>query len=62
MALVHGLIVPSRYMAPTLRRLTPYYRVFASDLPGFGKSANPPRVLNVSELSDSLVAWMETVG
>ncbi len=41
--LVHGLVVSSRYMVPTLRQLAPHYRVYAPDLPGFGKSTNPSR-------------------
>ena len=60
--LVHGLGVSSRYMVPTARLLAPEYRVYAPDLPGFGKSAKPPHVLNIAELTDALVAWMETVG
>src|SRR5215204_260661 len=60
--LVHGLIVSSRYMVPTLRQLVPRHRAYAADLPGFGKSANPSRVLNVSGLSGALAAWMGAVG
>ncbi len=60
--LVHGLVVSSRYMVPTAERLTPYCRVFAPDLPGFGRSERPPRVLDVSGLSDALSAWMGEVG
>ena len=60
--LVHGLGVSSRYMVPTARLLAPEYRVYAPDLPGFGKSAKPPHVLNIAELTDALVAWMATVG
>ena len=62
MVLVHGLVVSSRYMAPTAERLAPHYRVFAPDLPGFGRSENPPHVLDVAGLSDALSAWMEAVG
>ena len=62
MVLVHGLVVSSRYMVPTAERLAPYCRVFAPDLPGFGRSENPPRVLDVSGLSDALSAWMGEVG
>ena len=40
--LVHGLVVSSRYMLPVAEQLAPYYRVYAPDLPGFGKSAKPP--------------------
>jgi 2-hydroxy-6-oxonona-2,4-dienedioate hydrolase len=60
--LVHGLIVSSRYMVSTLKQLAPHYRVYAPDLPGFGKSANPPRILDISGLSDSLATWMGAVG
>ena len=60
--LVHGLVVSSRYMLPVAERLAAYYRVYVPDLPGFGKSAKPPRVLDVTELSDSLYAWMRVSG
>ena len=46
--LVHWLVVSSRYMLPVAERLAPYYRIYAPDLPGFGKSAKPPRVLDVA--------------
>ncbi len=54
--LVHGLVVSSRYMVPTAERLAPHCRVFAPDLPGFGGSEKPPRVLDVAGLSDALSA------
>ncbi|MDP9312755.1 MAG: alpha/beta hydrolase [Chloroflexota bacterium] len=57
--LVHGVGISSRYMVPTAVRLAPDYRVFAPDLPGFGKSVKPPHVLNVRELADALRAWMD---
>jgi 2-hydroxy-6-oxonona-2,4-dienedioate hydrolase len=60
--LVHGLVVSSRYMIPTAQRLAAHYRVYAPDLPGFGRSEKPPHALDVSGLSDALAAWMETVG
>lgn len=59
--LVHGLGVSSSYMLPLARNLAPHCRVLAPDLPGFGKSAHPPRVLDVPELADALVAWMTAV-
>jgi pimeloyl-ACP methyl ester carboxylesterase len=60
--LVHGLGVAGRYMVPTAERLMPYCSVYAPDLPGFGKSANPPHVLNVPQMADALDAWMEAIG
>ncbi|MCE7981127.1 MAG: alpha/beta hydrolase [Caldilinea sp. CFX5] len=59
--LIHGLLISSRYMTPTMERLGLHYRVYAPDLPGFGKSANPPQVLTVEELSDALIAWMDAM-
>jgi len=49
-------------MVPTVKHLALYRQVFAPDLPSFGRSENPPRVLDVSGLSDVLAAWMGEVG
>src|ERR671910_2246631 len=46
--LVHGLVVSSRYMVPTLKRLAAYHRVYAPELPGFGEGEKPRRVLDVT--------------
>lgn len=56
--LVHGLGVSSHYMVPTACVLAPYCSVYAVDLPGFGKSAHPPRPLNIPQMADALDAWM----
>lgn len=60
--LVHGLAVSSGYMVPTALHLAPYYRVYAPDLPGFGKSAKPAHILTIPELADALADWMEVMG
>lgn len=60
--LVHGLAVSSQYLVPTAERLAPNFPVFVPDLPGYGKSANPRRVLGVPGLADALAGWMGTVG
>jgi 2-hydroxy-6-oxonona-2,4-dienedioate hydrolase len=51
--LVQGLVVSSYYLVPTLKRLAAYHLVYAPDLPGFGESEKPRRVLDVTRLSDS---------
>jgi pimeloyl-ACP methyl ester carboxylesterase len=56
--LVHGLVISSRYMEPLARALGPYVRVMAPDLPGFGESEKPPRVLSLAELAEALWAWL----
>ena len=59
--LVHGFIISSRYMAPLAERLSPSFNVYAPDLPGFGWSESPRRLLGLDELANSLVAWMAAV-
>lgn len=60
--LVHGLVVSSRYMVPILARLAACHNVYAPDLPGFGRSEKPPRVLDIPGLARALDGWMEAVG
>jgi pimeloyl-ACP methyl ester carboxylesterase len=60
--LVHGLTVSSRYMVPLVQSLAPYFPVFAPDLPGFGRSSAPRRVLDLPGLADALAAWMGATG
>jgi 2-hydroxy-6-oxonona-2,4-dienedioate hydrolase len=60
--LVHGLVVSGRYMVPLLEDLARSHAVYAPDLPGFGRSEGPARVLDVVDLADALAAWMRAVG
>ncbi len=50
-----------RYMVPTASVLTADFRVYVPDLPGFGDSGNPERILNVPQLADWLIAWMSAI-
>jgi len=59
--IVHGLAVPAHMLIPLAERLSPFYRVFIPDLPGFGKSAKPAHILNLAELADSLHHWMQAI-
>ncbi len=60
--LVHGLVVSARYMIPATKRLALRQRVYAPDLPGFGKSGKPAHVPGVPGLSDALDCWMMKLG
>ncbi len=60
--LVHGLAVSHRYLMPFARSLAARHRVHVIDLPGFGLSGEPGRVLDLPELSDVLGAWLDAVG
>ena len=59
--LVHGIVISSRYMVPTAELLAPLCRVYAVDLPGYGRSDKPPRVLCVPELARALADWIEVI-
>lgn len=59
--LVHGSGLSGRYMVPTAPVLTADFRVYVPDLPGFGDSGNPERILNVPQLADWLIAWMSAI-
>lgn len=60
--LVHGAFISSRYMIPAATRLAAHATVYAPDLPGYGKSARPPRIPTVAGYAEMLVRWMEAAG
>src|SRR4051812_16308430 len=60
--LVHGLGVSSRYMIPLAKRLAPFARVEAPDLPGFGLSDAPRATLDTAGLAGALEAWLAARG
>lgn len=60
--LVHGLGLSGCYMIPTAKLLSRRYRVYAPDLPGFGDSSKPRRILGVPQLADSLAQWLQAAG
>jgi 2-hydroxy-6-oxonona-2,4-dienedioate hydrolase len=57
--LVHGLVISSIYMVPLAEVLGRRYPVVAPDLPGFGLSAKPERVLDVGGLADGLLNFLD---
>ncbi len=60
--LVHGLSMSSRYLAPVARRLARDYRVYAPDLPGYGKSQHPSQTLDIEGLAQALKDWVDFMG
>jgi pimeloyl-ACP methyl ester carboxylesterase len=62
LVLVHGLTVSGNYLLPTAAELLDDFTVYVPDLPGFGASDKPRRVLEVVELADVLKAWMDAAG
>ena len=59
--LVHGLGVSADYMLPTLTTLAVNFKVWAPELPGFGKTDRPSRVLDIRELADVLAEWVRVI-
>jgi pimeloyl-ACP methyl ester carboxylesterase len=57
--MVHGLAVSHRYLMPLAAKLAGYHPVHVIDLPGFGLSDDPGRVLDVTEHADHLAAWLD---
>lgn len=57
--LVHGIGASSRYFLPLVRALQPDARVLAMDLPGFGGSPRPQRVLTIPDLARVVGAVVE---
>lgn len=62
MVLVHGVGVSDRYLLPLAERLARRHPTYVPDLPGFGRSDKPARVLTVPELTDALAGWVEAAG
>lgn len=62
LVLVHGLGVSSDYWARAQPLLAARRRVYAVDLPGFGRSACPARVLDSAGLAQALADWLAAMG
>jgi 2-hydroxy-6-oxonona-2,4-dienedioate hydrolase len=56
---VHGLGVSSLTLEPALARAARWSRALAPDLPGFGRSPAPRRVLSIAELARVVVAYLD---
>jgi pimeloyl-ACP methyl ester carboxylesterase len=59
---LHGWGTDFLSFKPFLEALTPYYRVCALDLPGFGQSDEPPAAWGVDDYGDFVVNFMASLG
>jgi 2-hydroxy-6-oxonona-2,4-dienedioate hydrolase len=57
--LVHGFGVSTAYFVPLGDVLSHEYDVYAPDLPGHGKSQTPPRPLDIPQLAECLLEWLD---
>jgi pimeloyl-ACP methyl ester carboxylesterase len=60
--LVHGYGVSGRYLLPLAEVLGDRYSAYVLDLPGHGRSDEPPHAAGVPELADALGGWLDVVG
>jgi pimeloyl-ACP methyl ester carboxylesterase len=51
----------SWYLTPVAQRLAPFCRLYIPDLPGFGRSENPPHIQTIAEMSGALAGWMHAM-
>lgn len=59
---IHGLGLSSRYLMPTMELFAQDFVVLAPDLPGFGRTARASHALELPELAEVIVDWMDAVG
>jgi pimeloyl-ACP methyl ester carboxylesterase len=59
---VHGFGISGNYLMPTARLLADRCTNVVADLPGYGRSAKPPRPLPIPRLADALVSILDAVG
>jgi pimeloyl-ACP methyl ester carboxylesterase len=62
LVLLAGLGLSGNYLLPLGRALSERCTVWVPDLPGFGRSDRPRDVLDIAELGDAVIAWMDVVG
>lgn len=59
---IHGWGVSGAYFISTAERLATGFPVYVPDLPGHGLSNTPPKALDIPELAQALIDWMDTAG
>jgi pimeloyl-ACP methyl ester carboxylesterase len=59
---VHGFGMSGAYLVPTAERLAGEFHTFVPDLPGFGRSGNPARPLDVTDLAHAAAAFLDDRG
>lgn len=59
---LHGFAISGTYLLPTANELARDFRTFVPDLPGFGRSIHPDKVLGMKELGAVLIDFMDAMG
>jgi pimeloyl-ACP methyl ester carboxylesterase len=59
---VHGFGISGRYLLPTADLLAADYPTVVPNLPGYGKSVHPERVLSIPALAKALIDFLDAAG
>ena len=59
---LHGFGMSGAYLVPTAERLAGEFHTFVPDLPGFGRSGNSARPLDVTDLAHAAAAFLDDRG
>ncbi len=59
---LHGFGMSGAYLVPTAERLAGEFHTFVPDLPGFGRSGNSTRPLDVTDLAHAAAAFLDDRG
>ncbi|WP_431277159.1 alpha/beta fold hydrolase [Leifsonia poae] len=59
---LHGFGLSGRYLLPTAERLRDEFHTLVPDLPGYGRSGNPPHALDVPHLAHAAARFLDDRG
>lgn len=59
---LHGFGISGNYLVPTAALLAHWYPGYVPDLPGYGRSPNPDGVLDIPDLAEEVVGFMDALG
>jgi pimeloyl-ACP methyl ester carboxylesterase len=59
---LHGFGMSGAYLVPTAERLAAEFQTYVPDLPGFGRSGNALRALDVTDLAHAAAAFLDDRG
>lgn len=59
---LHGFGISGRYLLPTADLLAAEYRTYVPNLPGYGRSIHPEKVLSIVDLAGALIQFLDSVG